>query len=207
VPIRPEEIDSTSLPVVIRGYERESTDELLKRIAWDYHLLTRSEAAAAEEAKRLRRRVDELESEAAEARQAVEGQLALQRAELERDLHERTAAFDAEAARLRQQLSELERRDELTRTLLANAQRGARELREATRVECEGLLKAARRRAAEIEGDAHVSVRRAAADVERLHRLEADLRDQLRRTLQAVLEPPRPEPAPEHEQQPPLGVG
>jgi len=208
VPMRPEEIDSTTLPVVMRGFERESTDELLKRIAWDYHLLTRSEAAATAEAKRLGRRVEELEAEAAQVREAVGREVTLHRADLERELQEKTASFEAEIARLRHELTERERHDELSRTLLANAQRSARELRDTTREECEAILKAARRRAIEIEGDAHVSVRHAAAEIERLHRLEDDLRDQLRRTLQAVLEPPTPEPAPEYEQpQQPLGVG
>jgi cell division septum initiation protein DivIVA len=204
--MRPEEIDSATLPVVMRGYDRVATEELLRRIAWDYHGVTHSQAVTAEEAQRLRQRVEELENEAAQAHRVFEQQEALHRAEFEHELQKRTAPFEAEIARLRQELSEHEHRSELTRTLLASAQRGARELREATRVECEGLLKAARRRAAEIEGDAHISLRHAVGEVERLHRLEADLREQLRRTLQAVLEPPRPDPAPEHEQQPPLGV-
>ena len=87
------------------------------------------------------------------------------------------------------------------------AQRSAKELRESTRQDAESLLKSAQRRAAEIEHDARAEARHATAEIERLQRLETDLRDRLRATLEAVIgengghseQAPEPEPPPEPE--------
>jgi len=80
----------------------------------------------------------------------------------------------------------------------------AHELRESARENAEATLKAAHRRAAEIEREAHVDARHANAEIGRLQQLESDLRDRLRETLQAVIgenghkpgqaSEPRPEP-------------
>jgi len=84
------------------------------------------------------------------------------------------------------------------------AQRSAKELRESTREEAESLLKAAQRRAVEIEHDARADARHATAEIERLQRLETDLRNRLRATLEAVIDEngdrseQAPEPRPEH---------
>ena len=49
------------------------------------------------------------------------------------------------------------------------------------------MLRAAERRAVKIEREATVSARHSATEIERLRRLETDLRDRLRHTLQAVI--------------------
>jgi cell division septum initiation protein DivIVA len=78
--------------------------------------------------------------------------------------------------------------DELARTLLASAQRAAREERESARQDCELMLKKATQRAEHMEEDV---TRRAEARLSELARLEA-LREEviarLRSTLEAVAE-------------------
>jgi cell division septum initiation protein DivIVA len=176
VPIKPEQVNASKLPTALRGYDRDATDELLRRVAWDYLQVERAQTTAAEEADILRRRVAELESD-----------LAAQREQLDRELGERTASLQADVERLRRIVRDHEQRDEMTRRLLESAQRSAREMREAARAECESLLKAAHRRAAEIEGDARASLRHSKREVERLQKLERDLKAQLRRMLESVI--------------------
>jgi DivIVA domain-containing protein len=187
VPIKPQEINSSKLPVGMRGYQREPVDEFLRRIAWDYGQATREHDSWAKDEKFLRERVAELEAELA----AKDAQFALlqqaQYARVEQELRERTGPVMEELSRLRAALAEHEGREEMVRTLLSTAQRSARETRESTRAECEALLKAAHRRAVDIEHDAHGSLKQKAAEVERLRRLENDLKAQLRRTLESVL--------------------
>jgi len=95
-------------------------------------------------------------------------------------------------------------RQEISEGLFQTAKRMAHELRESARENAEATLKAAHRRAAEIEREAHVDARHANAEIGRLQQLESDLRDRLRETLQAVIgenghkpgqaSEPRPEP-------------
>jgi vacuolar-type H+-ATPase subunit E/Vma4 len=94
------------------------------------------------------------------------------------------------------------------------SERTARELRSSAREDAEAILKAAHRRAAEIERQAKKSVRNSSVEVERLRRLEDDLKKQLQRTLQAVIgengsqverelpEPPTAQELPLPEQEP-----
>lgn len=101
-------------------------------------------------------------------------------AELGRRVEELTtqvAALEESAARRKEP-------DELARSLLASAQRAAREERESARREGEVILKKAARRAKELEDDL---ARQEADRVAEITRLEA-LRDELHARLRAMLE-------------------
>jgi cell division septum initiation protein DivIVA len=176
VPIKPEQVNASKLPTGLRGYDRDATDELLRRVAWDYLQVERAHVTAVEEADALRQRVDELEAE-----------LVSQREHLDLELRERTAQLETEAEKLRRTVHLHEQRDEMTRRLLDSAQRSAREMRESARSECEALLKSAQRRAAEIEVEARTSLRHSLREVDRLRKLERDLKEQLRTMLEAVI--------------------
>jgi DivIVA domain-containing protein len=262
VPIKPEEIDASALPIALRGYQREAVDELLKRVAWDYRQATRDQARWAEEERRLKDKIAELEEQlaaqhqslaqalakreapeaaeeapaeeapavpAAEEQPAVpaaqEQPVALAQTDVEELVRQRTAAVQEELERLRQVTRRYELRDELIKAYLVTSERTARELRSSAREDAEAIVKAARRRAAEIERQAKKSVRNSSVEVERLRRLEDDLKKQLQRTLQAVIgengshaerrseaplvqEPPEAEPThePEPEHWPPAGL-
>ena len=176
MPIKPEQVNASKLPTALRGYDRDATEELLRRVAWDYLQVERAHAAAAEEAEALRERVVELEGAANHQRELFD-----------RAVQERTTDLETEVTTLRRTLREHEQRDEMTRRLLVSAQRAAREMREQAREECEALLKAAQRRAGEIELEARATLRNSLREIDRLKKLEQDLKDQLRRTLEAVL--------------------
>lgn len=203
MPIKPEEIDPSKLPVGMRGYQREATDELLKRVAWDYRQAVRAQETWAKDERKLKDRVLELEEQVASQGETFARAQQSQQERFEQELRKRTSALEAEVARLQGQVRAHEGRDEMTRALLATAQRSAREMRESVRAECEALLKAAQRRAAEIEQGAHASVRHSATEIDRLKRLEADLKAQLQRTLESVLgKDEAPEQQAEPQQQP-----
>lgn len=266
VSMKPEEISTADLPSALRGYQREATDELIKRIAWEYRRLAHSESSLAEQVRLLSQEKTSAESVASDLREAlattvlqpvlqpsheqspqvaasangVEAPVAERSAadaeriaELERhvsalsqavDEHRATverhaatiaeqnatiASRDAAIAerdvaigqhretidRQHAQLEHYASRDELPRELIANAQRSARALRESTLADCHAALKKARRRAQEIERDARAGVSRSSAEIDRLRRMQNDLRDQLRRTLQTVLDDGERSPA------------
>jgi cell division septum initiation protein DivIVA len=189
----------------MRGYQKQAVDEFLLRIAWDYRQATRAHENWAKDEKWLKDRVAELEAELAGRDDQFARMQETQRERFRSELQERSGPLMDELTRLRAAVKDHEGREELTRTLLSTAQRTARELRESTRAECEGLLKAAHRRAAEIEHDAHRTVKHSAAEIERLHRVEDDLKAQLRRTLESVLGSAVPSPRePVHE--PPVAI-
>ncbi|HET7449601.1 MAG TPA: DivIVA domain-containing protein [Gaiellaceae bacterium] len=203
MPIRPEDIDPTKLPVAFRGYDRGPTDDLLKRVAWDYRQALRIEETWTQERERLRAQIAELE-ERVETQQAEFAQALAQRLTARDTTSERTAQLEAEVRRLERLVHHHESRQEIAEGLLQTAKRMAHELRESAREDAEATLKAAHRRAAEIEREAHVDARHANAEIGRLQQLESDLRDRLRETLQAVIgenghkpgqaSEPRPEP-------------
>jgi DivIVA domain-containing protein len=221
MPIRPEDIDSSKLPVSLRGYDRAAVDELLKRVAWDYRQALRVEDSWAQERDRLKTQNADLEARLesqqtdftkilAERLTVRDGASSSRVTELEvevRRLQEEARRLQDEARRLQELVRRHESRRDLTETLLLTAKRSATEQREAARQEAEALLKAAQRRAEEIERDARVDARHASAEIGRLQKLESDLRDRLRDTLEAVIgdngrqaasqgEPAEPEPAP-----------
>jgi cell division septum initiation protein DivIVA len=201
VPIKPEEIDPSRLQVTLRGYDREATDELLKRVAWDYRQALRAHEDRAQADTRLSKQVEELEARLAAQQEEFAALLASREDRARADVDRHSAALEAELSLVRRKLQAHESRDELTRALLRAAQRAAREIRDSARDDARALLKAARRRAIQIEREANVSVRHSSVEIERLRRLEDDLRDRLRSTLESVIGgngTASPEPAPEH---------
>lgn len=206
MPIRPEEIDPSKLQVTLRGYDREATDELLKRVAWDYRQALRVHDDRAQADSKLAKQVEELEARLAKQQEEFSALLASRDDRLKTETDRHTAALEAEIGVLRRKLQAYETRDELTRAVLRAAQRAAREIRDSAREDARALLKAARRRAIEIERQANVTARHSTVEIDRLKRLESDLRDRLRSTLESVIgsEIPEaapevtPEPAPEH---------
>jgi cell division septum initiation protein DivIVA len=187
MPIRPEEIDPSKLPGAFRGYDRAATDELLKRVAWDYRQVLRVEENWAHEKERLLSQIADLEARVESQQAEFTRALTERSASLEGAANSKTVALEAEVGRLERVLRRHEQRRDLTETLLETAKRSARELRESAREEAETLLKSAQRRAAEIEQDARSDARHATAELGRLQKLESDLRDRLRDTLEAVI--------------------
>jgi cell division septum initiation protein DivIVA len=111
---------------------------------------------------------------------ALNQRLAAQVRELTQRVEELTAQVDLlEGAAARRKDP-----DELTRTLLASAQRASREERESARRDAELILKKAAQHAEQIEED---SVRRAEARMSELARVEA-LREEVVARLRATLE-------------------
>ena len=215
MPIKPEDINAENLPVGVRGYQREATENLLKLVAWDYRRVIREHTVDKEELQRVRAQSEQLEAELQALRNAPEARPPERepdgRAQLQAQVAERTASLQAEVDRLRSLLSHHEHRATLSETLLSAALRSARKLREDTRSECESILRSARRRAEEIEGDARRTVERAGGEVERLQQMERDLREQLRRILESVIEgqkaeEPGVEPAAPAPEEPPARV-
>lgn len=207
MPIRPEEIDPSKLPVAFRGYDRAAVDELLKRVAWDYRQALRGEETWAHERDRLRAQTAELEARLESQQTDFTKVLAERLTVRDGASSTKVAELEAEVQRLQEVVRRHESRRDLTETLLQTARRSATEQRESARQEAETLLKAAQRRAEEIERDARVDARHAAAEIGRLQKLESDLRDRLRDTLEAVIgdkdhqpasqgEAAEPEPAP-----------
>ncbi len=145
MPIRVEEIDSSKLRVVFRGFDQEHTDELLRRVAWDYLQVTRKQEVWADHRLKLEQRVAELEAEVNSQRDEFTRALAERDRRAEEELRARGAAHDAEVEQLQRSLREHEGRDEMTRALLTAAQRSARGMRESVRSECDALLKTAHR--------------------------------------------------------------
>lgn len=188
MPIKPEEISAENLPQGMRGYQREATENLLKLVAWDYRRVLREHAVDAEELQRVRGHNDQLETELQALRSLLDAQPSELQAQMHTQVNERTAALEAEVTRLRAQLEAQSHKAALSETLLSSALRSARELREQTRDECESVLKAARRRAQEIEGEARRSVKNASGELERLKQMEQDLREQLKRILESVID-------------------
>lgn len=124
----PESIDTdpTSLPHAFRGYNRRATEELFRRIAWDYAVLSG-------EHKKLKKTA----SEQVPPPPLVEAVPAPVPEPRPAPAQSQRVLFDEEA-----------------HSLLAAAHRAARELRESTRLECEQALKKANHRAAKIEREA-----------------------------------------------------
>jgi cell division septum initiation protein DivIVA len=205
MPIRPEDIDPSKLPVSLRGYDREATDELLKRVAWDYRQALRAQEERADNDRRLAEQVQALEARLAsqelEFTRALEARHSTEEPK-ETEADRRVAALETELSLLRRKLHAHESRAELTRAVLQAAQRAARDVRESARQDAKAVLKAAERRAVKIEREANVSARHSVTEIERLRRLENDLRDRLRHTLQAVIGENGSERAEEPEPQP-----
>jgi cell division septum initiation protein DivIVA len=187
MPIKPEDIDPSKLPVAFRGYDRAATDDLLKRVAWDYRQALRVEETWLQEKKRLEAQIADLDSRVESQQAEFTRALTERSTPVESPSSSKTVALEAEVGRLERLLRRHEMRRDLTETLLLTAKRSAIELRESAREEAETVLKAAQRRAAEIEHDARADARHASSEIGRLQKLESDLRDRLRDTLEAVI--------------------
>ena len=199
--IKPEEINAGKLPTAVRGYQREATENLLKLVAWDYRRALRDRTAVGEDVERLKQQVQELEGEVDSLRRQLLRERQDHQTSFEQRLGDESSELRAENARLREQVAQDTHRQELTHTLLQSAMRSAREVREQARFECNALIRSARKRAVQIEEEARRSVRRSTGELDRLQRLERDLREQLRNTLQQVIggevpAPPQPEQPP-----------
>jgi hypothetical protein len=183
VPLDPEQIGPAGLTRdALGGFKAGPTEDLLKRIAWDYRQLVHERDKLNETADVLRRRVDELEALQAEAQKGLEEQ----RDKLNETadvLRRRVDELEALYAEAQNRLEEQRDPTDVSRSLLVAAQRMARELRDSARRDSEAALKKARARAREIEAEAQ---RRHDA-TERAERLGADIRRQLRATLDAIL--------------------
>jgi DivIVA domain-containing protein len=207
MPIRPEDIDPTKLPAAFRGYDRAAVDELLKRVAWDYRQALRIEETWTHERERLRAQIAELEERVESQQTDFTKVLAERLTARDGTSSTKVAELEAEVRRLQEVVRRHESRRDLTETLLLTARRSATEQRESARQEAETVLRAAQRRAEEIEREARVDARHATAELGRLQKIESDLRDRLRDTLEAVIgdighqaasqgEAAEPEPAP-----------
>jgi cell division septum initiation protein DivIVA len=100
------------------------------------------------------------------------------------ELTARVDELTAKIASLEEAASRRKDSDELAGTLLASAQRTAREAREGARQECELMLKKAAQRAQRLEAD---SIRRAEHRLSELAKVEA-LREEVAARLRATLE-------------------
>jgi cell division septum initiation protein DivIVA len=164
----PESLDAdpTSLPRRFRGYDRAATEELFRRVAWEYGVL-------AGEHRKLKKTVREPQP-------AAPAQLA-------------APAEPAAPPRAPEPVARPPRSDpdEIARAVLSAAITAAREIRESTRDECERALKKARGRAAKLEADAD----RAAGDAVAVLEAAALLRANLRAALDSLERSgPIPEP-------------
>jgi cell division septum initiation protein DivIVA len=179
-------INPDKLPVGVRGYRREETDDLLRRVAWDYQHLLRERDSLAEQVRKLKQIRDDLETDK-ELLRSEKKQLETELAAARHAAAQRPAREPAPPPQPVAQPSPEPRRDEAALALLEHAQKAARTLRESTRVECEAVLAKARKQAAEIERQAQEKVREASAEVQRLLRVQVELRSQLRQSLESLL--------------------
>jgi cell division septum initiation protein DivIVA len=144
--LRPEEITTAGLPRrAVRGFDPRATDELLKRVAWDYRKLFEEARELSLDRDRLRGRVDELEARLAE----LESQ-----AQDRQDAEEVGRALIAEAERTAHEIRESARSEsdaavreaqERARLVEAEAQRRLDAATEAQRVAAQvrGRIRAA----------------------------------------------------------------
>lgn len=96
-------------------------------------------------------------------------------------------ALELQVASLEEAAAGHKEPDEIARTLLSSAQRAAREQREGARREGELLLKKARERAGEIEGDARKHAEEALAEIAALEQLRDDVARELRAALEGLV--------------------
>ncbi|MBA3844946.1 MAG: hypothetical protein H0X39_20420 [Actinobacteria bacterium] len=145
----PESIDAdpTTLPRSFHGYDPAATEDLFRRVAWDYGLLVG-------EHRKLKKLVEGTH---------LEGQQL------------QPAAPEIAAPRPAAPRPAAPARDEAAQSLFAAAHKAVREMREEARAECEAALKKAKRRAAEIENHAHRASADAAAVIEAASVLRASL--------------------------------
>jgi cell division initiation protein len=109
--------------------------------------------------------------------------------QLARTVEELTARFEdlsAQVASLEESRIRRKEPDELALSLLAAAQRSAREARESARREAELILKKATRRAGRLEKDAARGTEKSRAEVARLEKVRETVAEQLRQRLETI---------------------
>ena len=119
-------------------------------------------------------------------------------AEEVRQLRVRVAELEQELQEAQQAVSKRRDPDELTRVVLAAAQRTAREVREAAKQEAETTLRKARQRAAEQERRLTNSRERALEELAALEATRSSLHEQMRsglESLKSALVEEEPQPA------------
>jgi cell division septum initiation protein DivIVA len=168
----PAEITASGLPrSAVGGYKPGPTNELLRRVGWDYRQLIYEHATLSSAVDEFTHRIAELEAQLEQLQQAPDD---LPPADLE-------ATAEAEQ-------------------ILADAQRAAEELRRTTEAECEALLEQARTRSRELDrqlpkpttDEQHVAA---------LQALRAQVSSELRATLERIIDlelpgPPTADPSP-----------
>jgi len=104
-----------------------------------------------------------------------------------RALTDRVEQLMAQVNSLEQAAARRKDPDELARTLLASAQRAAREERESARQECELMLRKVAQRVERIEQDARDRLEGGLSGLEQLEALRDELSNRLRSTLEAIV--------------------
>jgi hypothetical protein len=98
----------------------------------------------------------------------------------------RIAQLEAQVAAHEEAAAQRKDSDQLAGTLLASAQRAAREARESARQEAELTLKKAARRAAQVEDDAVRAAEQRLSELARIEALREEVAARLRATLGAI---------------------
>lgn len=103
-------------------------------------------------------------------------------------LHERISELERQVQALTEHRDRLESRQDLAAATLTAAQRAAHDARESARRECELMLKAARRRAEEIEQTMEKALAVRSGEVQALEEAQQRLLAELRHVFSAALE-------------------
>ena len=167
------------------GLKKSAVEDLLRRVASDFNQLERENS-------RLTERVEELNSRSLEAGpREPDPQANPEVPALNGDGDPATAGGSPDPAEEQQGTrspgESLKEPEELATAVLAVAQRAARELREATRLECELMLKKSREHALKFERELEQAQIDAKAQIDELVAIRSEMRDNLRASLQGLL--------------------
>ena len=146
-----------SLPLGTRGYQRKTTDEYIDELASFYEAVWLERRALREQVARLEEAVADRE------------------------------ALAQEAERLRRDLGDQAKRQQVLAGALYAAERFAEAIKEEARRDAELTLKKARAKADDIVADAHRNRTRLRAEADRLEQLANHMRADLMTTLTSVL--------------------
>jgi cell division initiation protein len=156
--IAPNEIQTSNLSTSMRGYDRAETDAMLEQVKSSYQRVW-------SEREELRTEVLKLQEQARENDRL--------RAELER---------------VEPELQELQKVDQLLRSALVSTERTTEKLKEEARAEAETTVKAARKKADELNTKAEQERQRLEEEIAQLEQTAKDVRDRCREVLVQALE-------------------
>jgi cell division initiation protein len=156
--IAPNEIQTTNLSTGVRGYDRAETEALLEQVKSSYQRVWSERETLRSEVLRLQEQVRENDR---------------LRAELER---------------VEPELQELQKVDQLLRNALVSTERTTEKLKEEARTEAETTVKAARKKADELNTKAEQERERLAQEIAQLEETAKDVRDRCREILTQALE-------------------